>query len=67
MGLGEPNSFQQILVHFEGQISTKIKVHQNRCEIRLILISMKLGQHVAAPLQPPYKSHQKPVTEEALL
>ena len=35
-------------------------MHQNRCEIRLILISMKLGQHVAAPLQPPYKSHQKP-------
>ena len=47
-------------MHFEGQISTKIKVHQNWCEIRLILISMKLGQQVAAPLQPPYKSHQKP-------
>ena len=51
MGLGEPNSFQQILVHFEGQISTKIEVNQNQCETRLILILMKLGQWVGVDLK----------------
>ena len=52
MWLGETNFFQEFLVHFDGQISNKIKVHQNGVEMRPDLILMKLGQQVAVDLKP---------------